>query len=307
MAKLLSDVATTITSGPANAATDTTFSAHDGVVTLPDPALLFDAQMTRQGSDLALSLPSGEVILIVGYFSAAIPPVIKAGEAQVSAAMIESFLNPAEGFVAADRFNRRWRLRSGQHPTLKARYSSSGPTGPVKSLNPAILSGRAIRSKPVPTVRCVSPLMMNRSSPSDGTPACRLTKWSMTRMARARATALSLLRGGFTFVSGLIAKVDPEATVINTPVATIGVRGTTLSGYVDVSATLGRSLYSITVLDGAVQITNFAWAAGGFHQPAIANCIAGSGSRVGGSGGFHPDVGAGGAGVVRSVSGTVGR
>jgi hypothetical protein len=34
--------------------------------------------------------------------------------------------------------------------------------------------------------------------------------------------------GVFTFVSGVIAKTDPEAMMIETPVATIGIRGTQL-------------------------------------------------------------------------------
>jgi len=38
--------------------------------------------------------------------------------------------------------------------------------------------------------------------------------------------AVSVVRGVFTFVSGQIAKTDPEAMTIETPVATIGVRGT---------------------------------------------------------------------------------
>ena len=38
--------------------------------------------------------------------------------------------------------------------------------------------------------------------------------------------AVSVLEGVFTFVSGQVAKTDPDAMVLNTPVATIGIRGT---------------------------------------------------------------------------------
>jgi hypothetical protein len=40
---------------------------------------------------------------------------------------------------------------------------------------------------------------------------------------------VSLLQGVFSLVSGQIAKVDPDALVLNTPVATIGIRGTQIS------------------------------------------------------------------------------
>jgi len=38
--------------------------------------------------------------------------------------------------------------------------------------------------------------------------------------------SMSVLNGVFTFVSGQVAKVDPDAMVLKTPVATIGIRGT---------------------------------------------------------------------------------
>ena len=41
---------------------------------------------------------------------------------------------------------------------------------------------------------------------------------------------VSLVSGAFTFVSGQIAKSDPDAMALKTPVATIGIRGTSLAG-----------------------------------------------------------------------------
>ncbi|MEK9670883.1 MAG: hypothetical protein VW268_00080 [Rhodospirillaceae bacterium] len=37
---------------------------------------------------------------------------------------------------------------------------------------------------------------------------------------------LSVVKGVFSFVSGQVAKTDPDAMKIDTPVATIGIRGT---------------------------------------------------------------------------------
>ena len=45
---------------------------------------------------------------------------------------------------------------------------------------------------------------------------------------QAGSIGLSVGEGVFTFVSGVIAKTDPEAMMIETPVATIGIRGTQL-------------------------------------------------------------------------------
>ncbi|MBT4941167.1 MAG: FecR domain-containing protein, partial [Rhodospirillaceae bacterium] len=46
---------------------------------------------------------------------------------------------------------------------------------------------------------------------------------------QAGSMALSLLQGVFSMVSGEIAKTDPDALVLTTPVATIGIRGTQVS------------------------------------------------------------------------------
>ena len=56
--------------------------------------------------------------------------------------------------------------------------------------------------------------------------------------------ALSVGEGIFTFISGEIAKTDPEAMVIDTPVATIGIRGTQLG--VDIAD--GETLNSLQPL-----------------------------------------------------------
>ena len=44
--------------------------------------------------------------------------------------------------------------------------------------------------------------------------------------------SMSVLQGVFTFVSGQVAKVDPDAMALKTPVATIGIRGTIVGGEV---------------------------------------------------------------------------
>lgn len=53
------------------------------------------------------------------------------------------------------------------------------------------------------------------------------------------SSSVEVLKGTFRFVSGLIAKEKPEAMEVNTSVATIGIRGTTVVGEVnETSATI---------------------------------------------------------------------
>ena len=71
-------------------------------------------------------------------------------------------------------------------------------------------------------------------------------------------SSFSVLTGVFSFVSGQIAKVGDDAMVVNTPVATIGIRGTTVSG----KAAAEGSANTITLLPDA---------GGGVGQIAVSN------------------------------------
>ena len=42
--------------------------------------------------------------------------------------------------------------------------------------------------------------------------------------------AVDMVEGAFSFISGEIAKTGPDAMMISTPVATVGIRGTTVAG-----------------------------------------------------------------------------
>lgn len=65
-------------------------------------------------------------------------------------------------------------------------------------------------------------------------------------------SVFSLVQGIFIYTSGLIAKSDPETVNIQTPVGSIGIRGTVVAGNIKTVGDDSR----FTVLDGAVVITN---------------------------------------------------
>ena len=56
------------------------------------------------------------------------------------------------------------------------------------------------------------------------------------------SVSLSVLQGVFTFVSGEIAKTDPDAMTLDTPLATIGIRGTQLAMSLDPTDSGGDGL-----------------------------------------------------------------
>lgn len=74
-------------------------------------------------------------------------------------------------------------------------------------------------------------------------------RWSENEPADKVANIVSLLKGGFRTITGAVAKRNREAYQVNTPVATIGVRGTHFS------LALVDSLY-VGVSQGAVTLAN---------------------------------------------------
>ena len=70
--------------------------------------------------------------------------------------------------------------------------------------------------------------------------------------------AVDMLEGAFSFVSGEIAKTGPDAMTVATPVATIGIRGTTVAG----KAAVEGSSNSFTLLQDA---------GGGVGQISVSN------------------------------------
>jgi len=66
------------------------------------------------------------------------------------------------------------------------------------------------------------------------------------------STFFSMLQGVFVYTSGLIGKEDPGNVHIETPVGSIGIRGTVVTGHI---LPAGQQS-TITILDGAVTLTN---------------------------------------------------
>lgn len=70
-------------------------------------------------------------------------------------------------------------------------------------------------------------------------------------------SSVEVLKGTFRFVSGLIAKEKPEAMEVNTSVATIGIRGTTVVGEVnETSATIILDQPEDSETKTAIEVSN---------------------------------------------------
>ncbi|HEY8191379.1 MAG TPA: FecR domain-containing protein, partial [Alphaproteobacteria bacterium] len=222
-------------------------------IELPDSAFIADADIARDGADLILRAPDGHAITIEGYFNTDPAPVLTApGGAHLSPALVDSFVR-ADG------------------PAQYAQGEGGNDVSPVGFVKE--ISGHATVAHADGTIENVTigtPVFEGDIVETDAAGAVNIRfvdESSFAVSANARlavdeyifdgaggdggASSFSLLRGMFVYTSGLIGREDPDDVKIETPVGSIGIRGTTIAGHINPD---GES--QITVTEGAIVIHN---------------------------------------------------
>lgn len=219
-------------------------------VDLPSADMVADAQMSRDGNDLVLRSPGGETVIVEGYFSAEPAPLLVSPDGSVlTPGLVNSFVTSAPEYAANES------------------ASDESPVGAVEELK-----GNATVTRADGTVEPVSvgtPIYQGDIIETDAHGAVNITFMDQTSMAvsenarlaidqytydpatESGTTNFSVLRGLFVFTSGMIGRDDPDDVKIDTPVGSIGIRGTIIAGEINPG---GES--KITVLEGAIVVSN---------------------------------------------------
>jgi FecR protein len=222
-------------------------AAHSHFVVIPDTELLFLGEFKRSGPDLILTGHDGRHHIVPGYFSSATPPSLVAPNgASLSPGVVDL-------------------LAGSPAPARYAQVQPNVSPDPIGKVEKAVGAAIVIRNG-VSVALNVGDLVYkgdvvqtgNDSSIGVSFPdGSALNLVADTRMAfneysyNANSTSnvalLSLVQGTFAFVAGVVAHTGEMKIV--TPVATIGVRGTT--GWVrevaTVTANVGQVTYSFAV------------------------------------------------------------
>jgi len=222
-------------------------------ISLPDNGFLADSDLVRDGQDLVLRAPDGETIVIEGYFSTLSAPLLTTADGgQLTPSLVDSFV----------RYDGPTQYASGE--TL----NDASPVGMVKEVSGAATITHA--SGMTETAVIGTAIYQGDIVETDGVGAVNIrfldeSTFAVSNNARlaideyvfdagntgAGASNFSLLRGVFMFTSGLIGRDDPDDVRIETPVGSIGIRGTTIFGVIDPN---GES--QITVTEGAIVVRN---------------------------------------------------
>ena len=237
----------------AAATTITVIHAGDGgSLVVPHGTFLLDADFIRQGSDLLLVGPDGVQVLVQDYFAVAYPPALMtAGGAVLQPGLVARLAGP---------------LAPGQYAQLSP-DSDDQPIGEALTVDGVVTATRADGSQVTLVVGDAvfqGDVIETEEGGAVGIEFIDDTTFSLGEDARMvldemiydpvsgdGAATFSMVQGAFVFITGEIASINPQGMVIETPVASIGIRGTKVAG---VAAQEGE-LNTVTLLaedDGSV-------------------------------------------------------
>lgn len=227
------------------------FSAHEQArIDVPSPGFTADAHIMRDGQDLILTSPDGKTIEIEGYFSADTTPSIHAPDGSVlTPKLVHSFVQSAPEYAANETASDESPIGAAQEVKGDAFIVHADGTKEKLAVGAPVFEGDVIETSKEGAVNIV--FVDETSLAVSENARIALDNYSFDAATESGAQDISVLRGVFVFTSGLIGRDDPDDVHINTPVGSIGIRGTIIAGHINPG---GES--EISVLEGAIVVKN---------------------------------------------------
>ena len=226
----------------------------DGRIVIPGGEALPRADFVREGSDLFITSPDGDTHLIVDYFALSSPPDLVTENGAVIrgdlAARLAGPLAPrqyAQAEGAAD--DAGGAIGKVDNLTGGVTITRADGAEVTASKGTAIFQDDVIETAADGKLGIIFTDNTTFSLGGDG----RMVIDTMIYDAAANTgeSDIDVLAGTFSFVSGKIAKAGDDAMTVSTPVATIGIRGTTVAGHAAAEG-FQNTITLLADLDGGV-------------------------------------------------------
>lgn len=196
-------------------------------VKLLDIYWLTSADFDRQGPDLVITGPDGQEIVLVGYFNMSpLPSLTGTGDMTLPASVIKVMAGQRAPQQLAQTGELQLGEPIGQIETAKGSVFAvrvDGTRVELKQGDP-IYQGDTLETGEDGLVGVTFADDSTLSLAENGRMV--IDEMVYDPGAQEGSASLFVLQGAMSFVSGQLAKVNPDAMVIETPVATIGIRGT---------------------------------------------------------------------------------
>lgn len=213
-------------SGDARAA-DFVWTENNPQVVLPPEFKVANVQFDRAGPDLFIQAADGQTHLVENYFAAEQTPTIGfADDVTLPADVIAKLAGPIAPHQVAQQGGALSPEPIGTVETAEGGVSAIRADGTRVELKTgdAVYQGDELVTDGDGAVGIVFADDTTFALGEDG--RMILDEMVYDPAGSDGAVGLTLLSGAMSFVSGAVAKVNPDAMQINTPVATIGIRGT---------------------------------------------------------------------------------
>ena len=217
---------------PSLAKPDLVLNAATGdLLTISEGAALLEADFSRVGNDLLVTLPEGSRVFIAEYFVVENPPTLATeGGAIIRPELAARLAGP----LAPGQYAQIGDLVApeviGRVDTITGEVSATRADGTTVTLT---VGANVYMGDVVATANsaAVSLVFLDESSFSLGEDGRMvLDELIYDPVTTEGSSAFSILQGVFVFVSGEIAATNPDGMLIQTPVASIGIRGTKVAG-----------------------------------------------------------------------------
>nr|CAM74473.1 Peptidase M10A and M12B, matrixin and adamalysin [Magnetospirillum gryphiswaldense MSR-1] len=204
-----------------------------GRVHVPGGDLILTAEYVRSGSDLILVSEDGSRVVIRGYFASETPPdLVGAAGLVIDPALAAKLVGPLAPAQYAQAGGNTGQVAIGTVEvaggTVQVRHAD-GSKGTLKQ-GDTVYQGDQVQTGDGGNVAIV---FADKSTFSLGAKGrLVLDELVYDPSAHSGNSQISVVGGSFTFVSGDIAKLAPDAAIVKTPGMTIGIRGTAAGGRV---------------------------------------------------------------------------
>jgi hypothetical protein len=231
----------------------TSLHAEDGgTLDLPHGDFVANADMLRDGQDLILRTANGDEVRVEGYFSAEPAPMLLAPNGSaLTPDLVESFVKPEGGMQYAALDAKTDASPVGEVREVSGKATVTHPDGTTETIaiGTKIYQGDIIETD---AAGAVNIQFIDESSFAVSQNAkLAIDEYVFDPASQGGESNFSVLRGVFVFTSGLMGRDDPDDVHINTPVGSIGIRGTTIAGQINPNGEC-----QITVVEGAIVIQN---------------------------------------------------
>lgn len=218
------------------------FAEGSGDITLPDAGLMFRGAYDRAGPDLTISGPAGTSVRIVDYFAHETPPTLFSPEgAMLAPDLVAQLAGPRFAGKYAQAAPSQQALPIGQVEAIggDAVITRADGSKVAAALGTHVFQGDVVETA---SGARISITFTDKTVATLGEGArLVLDKFVYDPAGGQNSLLFNLVHGAFVFVAGLVAPTGDMK--IQTPVATMGIRGTT--GIVRADVQDGTSYFTL--------------------------------------------------------------